>query len=450
MKLKEPLPYDVTNPKDIERYAKGLVGKTFRQVLSEVDTTTKKVKRKSNKGFLGQFLEENYFFYAPNSDMRPDFEEADVELKVTPLKRLKDGRFVAKERIVLGMINYMDIVKEDWDTSTFKMKNSLLLLIFYLFEKDKQRLDLLVVLVRLWNFSVKDLQIIKNDWERIIGKIREGKAHEISEGDTFYLGACTKGVDSKKSMREQPFSDIRAKQRAFSLKLKYVNHILAESDDTEPVIKRHEELQSKAPETIILERLEPYRGMDIEEIHAKIADDLNKGTKQYYASLAARMLGLKKNKIEEFEKADIEVKTIRLRKNGTPKEDMSFPYFEYNKIIDERWEDSRILEKLDKRFFFMIFKYDEHRRLRFLKGMFWKIPYEDLMEVKRVWNETKRRINQEREEELPKKSENRVSHVRPHGRDSSDTIETPSGKMLPKKCFWLNAKYLKEQIFEDM
>ena len=37
-------------------------------------------------------------------------------------------------------------------------------------------------------FSDTDLEIIKKDWELIKQKIANGKAHELSEGDTFYLG----------------------------------------------------------------------------------------------------------------------------------------------------------------------------------------------------------------------------------------------------------------------
>ena len=67
------------------------------------------------------------------------------------------------------------------------------------------------------NFSENDLKIIKDDWHTIINKIKDGDAHNISESDTFYLGACTKGVNSK-SLVSQPFSVKPAKPRAYSLK----------------------------------------------------------------------------------------------------------------------------------------------------------------------------------------------------------------------------------------
>ena len=46
-------------------------------------------------------------------------------------------------------------------------------------------------------------------------------------------------------------------------------------------------------------------------------------------------------------------------------------------------------------------------------------------EVRRVWEETVRRIKRVTHDALPKMSESRICHVRPHGRDSQDTLPTP-------------------------
>ena len=47
---------------------------------------------------------------------------------------------------------------------------------------------------------------------------------------------------------------------------------------------------------------------------------------------------------------------------------------------------------------------------------------------------------------LPKQSESRVAHVRPHGRDSRDTLPLPDGRVMTKQCFWLNNTYIAQQI----
>ncbi len=79
----------------------------------------------------------------------------------------------------------------------------------------------------------KDLQIIKETGTKSTQKSLDGKAHELSESDTFYLGACTKGATALKSLRNQPFNVEKAKQRAYSLKQSYVNHIIASISQNE-------------------------------------------------------------------------------------------------------------------------------------------------------------------------------------------------------------------------
>lgn len=37
------------------------------------------------------------------------------------------------------------------------------------------------------------MKVIQSDWEKIVNKVKIGEAHNLSEGDTLYLGACTKG-----------------------------------------------------------------------------------------------------------------------------------------------------------------------------------------------------------------------------------------------------------------
>ena len=49
-----------------------------------------------NKGGLGGFVEENIFNYSANNDDNPDFIDAGIELKVTPIKRNQDGSFSSK------------------------------------------------------------------------------------------------------------------------------------------------------------------------------------------------------------------------------------------------------------------------------------------------------------------------------------------------------------------
>ena len=211
--LKE-LPYDKKDPFSIEAYAKGLINNSLRSLYGgDLENAY------SGKGSLGQLIEFLYFGYQPNSNSKPDFPEAGVELKTTPIKKNSNG-FVSKERLVFNIIDFEEEYKYSFKESSFWKKNGLLLLIFYLYEIEKIEIDYIFKIARLWRFPLTDLKIIKDDWNTIVGKIKAGKAHEISEGDTLYLGACTKGSTALKSKRTQPFSNKKAQQRAFSLKSK--------------------------------------------------------------------------------------------------------------------------------------------------------------------------------------------------------------------------------------
>src|SRR5690606_4207532 len=214
---------DITSADSIIEFAKLLKNQTLRQACGiEIEKHGYK-----GKGNFGQILEKFYFGYEPNSDSEPDFKEAGIELKSSPLKTLRNGEFRSKERLVLNIINYLEVHKENFENSSFWKKNAHLLLVFYLHDKDLDSLDYLIKLVDGWQYPKEDLKIIKHDWETINQKIKDGKAHELSEGDTFYLGACTKGSTALKSYRNQPFNDEKAKQRAYSFKQGYVNHIIA-------------------------------------------------------------------------------------------------------------------------------------------------------------------------------------------------------------------------------
>jgi len=440
------LPYDRHDPNDIERYAKELIGKRFSDIYVPEENVKRIFSSSGNKADLGQYLERFYFLHETRSSKDPCFEEAGVELKVIPLEESKKGEFSTKESIVLNTIDYFTIVEEDWDSSSFLHKNRLLLLVFYLPGDTNERLDSVIKAVTLWDYGSNDLEIIKQDWQKIVNKVREGKAHELSERETLYLGVCSMGVRCL-SKRRQPFSDKLARQKSFSLKSSYVNSIVSRIGCVASVINARGELALGSDfEDTIVERFSKFQGLDVQSILLHVGKDLNPKAKSYYSGLAARMVGLSTDKIEEFERGDIIVKAIRLRKDGMPKESMSFPYFKYKEIVEETWETSTFLGQLDRRFFFMVFQDDRNNILRFKKVMFWAIPHSDLEEVREVWEETVMRIKNGMADNLPRIRDNRICHIRPHALNSMDTCETPQGEHLVKKSFWLNSTYIKEQI----
>ena len=457
------LPYNSYNKKSVVDYAKLLKGKSLREICEpEVIYHTY-----SGKGNFGQLLEKYYFKYEPNSVAEADFAEVGMELKSTPLKQLSNNEYRAKERLVLNIINYLQVVNQEFETSDFWKKNSSLLLIFYLHEPDTDILDFIIKLVDEWNYPNVDLQIIKRDWEFIKEKIKEGKAHELSEGDTYYLGACTKGANSN-SLRKQPFNDIPAKQRAYSLKQGYLNHIIAsisrnEKDIYGKLIDSNIDLQSFSLENIVIDKFRNFYGKTVQEIDNFTKLGLNQKSKNYFASLTKAILGIELDKeIEEFKKAEITVKTVRLKENNLPKEDISFPNFKYDEIIIEDWDDSNFKNILERKFLFVFYKY-ENNDLILKKVKFWNMPYADIQEAKKVWDKTKEIVqNGEivkeikgviRHTNFPNKAYNSVAHVRPHANNAKDTYPLPVRDKLTnlseytKHCFWLNNSYIRDVIY---
>ncbi len=457
------LPYDPQDKNSVVEYAKLLKGKTLREVC---DTRILE-HNYTGKGNFGQILEKFYFGYDPNSKSEADFLEIGMELKTSPLKQLKNHEYRSKERLVLNIINYIAIVNQQFEDSDFLKKNASLLLIFYLHQAGLDILDYLIKLVDEWSFSSTDLEIIKRDWELIKQKVVAGRAHELSEGDTFYLGACTKGANSN-STRQQPFSNIPAKQRAYSLKQGYVNHIIAtianETTGTYgKLIPSVAIAKKQSIEEIVTSKFKPYYGKTIEQILQSIKVELNTKAKSFYANLTKAILGIELDKeIEEFEKAEIIVKAVRLKENNLPKEDISFPNFKYEEIVNEEWDDSNFKDILEHKFLFVFFQF-ENEELILRKVKFWNMPFTDILEAEKVWAKTKEIVSNgnivkevrgaARYTNFPNKSFNSVSHVRPHATSAADTYPLPikdkltKAKEYTKHCFWLNNTYVRNEIY---
>lgn len=458
------LPYKRSSKESIVKYALNLKEKTFKEILLSDPNITDEdssslyeyYNNPRSKGSLGQLIEKHFFFYDINSKSEADFNEVGIELKVTPYTIKSNGSLRAKERLVLTIINYMkDYEEENFLKSHVYEKCALMLLVYYLYEPNKERLDYLINYIKLFQFPEEDLEIIKNDYKIIINKIKNGKAEEISEGDTNYLGACTKGANAN-SLREQPFSNEKAMQRAFCLKNSYMSYILNhyiinKTEEYESVVKDANILKEKTLEQYIISKLEPYYNQDIEFLKNKFNIPYQITNKSFTYLLAKGMLEIVNEKIEEFEKANIKIKAIRLRTDGMPKESMSFPTFKYTEIIKENWLDSELYETFSTtKYLFIIYQYVDENTLIFKKSMFWNVPERDLnTEIKRVWEDTIQRIKNNEYDNLPKISESSILHVRPHGQNSNDTYPTPDGKRATKKCFWLNASYIKKQIEES-
>ena len=453
------LGYNPADEESILVYASHLEGQTLNEAIPNYENTFN-----GGRGSFGLILETGYFGLERNNESRPDFEEVGIELKSTPLKRLRNGDLRAKERISLSMIDYNELAYERGPLSatSFWTKIKRMLLVFYEYSRDLGVLEYPVRIVRLWEFPEEDRLVLAKDWERIKSYVDKGEAHLLSEGLTNYLGAATKGASSS-DLTTQPYSREKAMRRAFSLKPTYVNQIirrlLNNAEDNLFSSLTREELGSSSIEQAFEQRVDKFIGKSVHEIASHLSEEqFNMSSYSVYAKMTRFMLGSSNSIPLELIQADVNVKSIRLKPNGVPKEAVSFPSFKYVDIVQETWYESTLFELLDsKKFLFSVFEIEDDDII--FKGIrFWSMPQSDIQVCKQVWEDTidkiengqivKKFTTSRRYTHFIKSSDRKKIHVRPHASNAKDTYPLPVHDELTgldkytKHSFWLNQRYL--------
>lgn len=480
---------DFSDPSSIERYAANLDGMTFRDILElgiapEGESAPKDFGSKKYKGGMGTLIEERYFGYKANSDDRPDFPEAGVELKATCFDVLKDGRKSAGERLVLTMIPYDRPVSLDYDSSHLKTKLSNILLIYYGRDRSVDKYDQRIERAVMVRLPEEDMKIIRADYEKIISYIQDGRADELSEGMTTYLGACTKGATEATMWVDQYYEYFntdtgeierrRAKRRAFSLKRSYMDYVLHTYVLGAPRVGEsivQDDGKFIDFESYVTGLIERHYGETDRQIAEQYGLEYT-GNKAQWTTLVYRMLGIKNNAAEEFVKAGISVRTVRVNNRGHIEQAMSFPPFEFKRLIEEDWETSPFHACLEtNRFFFVVFREDHDGVLHLDRCLFWAMGENEIEgPAKACWDETRKVIREGVElnpyrdasgklkvtNNLPGMADNPIVHVRPHtskaayrfadgteiGDIARNAYELPDGRWMTKQSFWFNKGYL--------
>lgn len=455
-------------------------GKTFR----ELDETGRG-ETVSNKGSLGNIIEESVLHYPVNSDAEADILVGNTryELKVTPIRHSGKGlkmKTVAKERLVLDIINYENLPRESFEDSRFWNKSKNIIIVYYYDDREdrktQSRLDCKVLKSIVLHYDENDLAVIREDWENIQSKVASGHADQLSESDTNYLSACTKGANAL-SVRKAPAPSgagvefIQAKQRAFSFKSSFMTSIAERA-----LVSRVQEYSLPiSPNQTLYGYLEscmrPFIGKRVDEIVFRLGvpQTDSKASKAY---LIMKMIGAEGRSVEsvdQFRKANVtKLKTVVLYPDGLPKEHMSFRQItedEWGELasFDAKWEDSFLYRYFEEnRFLVSVFEspapYAEHKAENdcFTGGFLWNMPEEDIERyVHPVWDYLHKLMTSGKSIHygrgtnlLPGASFNQVCHLRPKGRDGNDVVRLPNGEVITKQCFWLDRRYIASLIAE--
>lgn len=402
----------------------------------------------SDKGAIGKII-ENLFGVQNNSRKSADLDELGIEIKSTPMKIMSDNTFSSKERIVCSIINYNNLVNEsDFYKSDFYKKNKKLLIVFYHYLPNKSIQDYKILSSKIFNLdSLDDIEEIKKDYEIIKLKVEKGCAHLISGSDTKILEACTKGSNSK-SMRNQPNSLIKAKQRAFAFKNSFVKKLFYLSQECD-VDNIRFDIKN---ENDFLEAINKYKNFKIEDLTKKF--NISTKSKSYRFKMILGILNVDSlDQIKYFRDNNVCLKTIILEENNSIKEHMPICKIDINDIIFNSFENSEFYQNISMKYIIVIFKKSKDS-IGFLKEIkTFNFNSNDIKNAKNVFYKTKKVfIDKEIKNlnlffgSLIKPSYNLIFHIRPKARNKNDTYIINSGLRITKQAFWINKEDLLKKI----
>ncbi|MCR8743904.1 Sau3AI family type II restriction endonuclease [Romboutsia lituseburensis] len=432
---------------ELLNFTKNIIGKKF----IDIDTQKLLATNKKDKGILGKVVETGFYGYELNSNPEADFGELGIELKVSGFKTNKNSTISAKERLVLSMIDYSEIIDEEFEFSKLIFKNKKILIIWY--EYDYENKDnygeFVIKHYQLYNMGV-DEEVLKNDFNIIKSKVLKGEAHLLSEGDTSYLGACTKGAKGTDT-KTQPKSNILAKPRAFSLKNGYITGILRSIDISSQVLAKY-----KTAQEYIYEKLKPYIGMTQKEIWEQVSGIVFKEgdaiPKNLNKMISDRIIGKDKElgKIDDvFNKVIYEIKNLPVDKDNYPLERLSFKNL-HLEAFEYEWNDSEWKDYFEE-ISFIVITYEGSKKskngervLKDVKNI--SFTQEDIDLFGKSYNMVREAIKSKDISKLPypKSYENQILEIAPKGVKGDDAYNNFfKGN---KTCFMMDKDFVSSKI----
>jgi DNA mismatch repair protein MutH len=342
---------------------------SFREVL-DLDICPEGVSRDygnhSYKGGWGVLIEERYFGYKANSSREADLSDIGVEIKATCIDILKSGKLTAGERLSLTMIPYDEEVPASLYDSHLWKKCRQLLLIWYVRVKDKSAdpYQQRIRYVSLFTPPAKDMPIIEADYALITGLVRDGRADELSESLTTYLGAATKGAGGVRSIVPQAFyaPGKKARKRTFAYKQSYMRYVLHHYVMGEPEPESIVSNTSQLAHTSLVSYVTKIINAHVGKSDRRLCDELGikfSRNKAQWTTIAYRLLGLRKERAEEFDKASIRVRTVRPEQGlRRLEEHVPFLNIDFKALArEDDWQDSELRRLLVERtFLFVVFE----------------------------------------------------------------------------------------------
>lgn len=121
---------------------------------------------------------------------------------------------------------------------------------------------------------------------------------------------------------------------------------------------------------------------------------------------------------------------------------------DFQELYDLNFEESTLYRFLSETKFFFVVSEEIDSDYVLDRAIFWSMPEQMInKQVRSMWNQAQlatregivfTKSGSRTTNNLPKKSQNSIIHIRPHARNSKDTLTLPSGQEITKQTYFLN------------
>lgn len=337
---------------DIERILSSVLGTT----LGEADIKGIFEKYRGKKkvtGIAGDVIEQSVFGCDVDTKQHPDFlvDGIPTELKTTGVW-IRDGLWSAKEPITITAVSVNNIVKEEFYTSAFWHKAEHLLIVFYHYNSNSVVEAMRYSEFPIWGylfhvFDEADVRILLNDWEIVRDFIRE--AQKGPDPESMYPLISTK---LKKELMYIDTAPKWPKRPRFRLKKSFVTTIVqgykyGTKERLPHTYNSYRELDNKCHEITQI-----YCGRTLRELADIFGVSIR--AKNLAEQIVVRMFGgsaKKLNDIEQFSKAGVIAKSIKLSENDGRTEDTKLYKIDLDELLSQKeFEESDMYDYFSHQF----------------------------------------------------------------------------------------------------
>lgn len=438
--------FDASDRESVLRHGLQLVGRTAQEIAQTAAEGLAVWDPNASKGSVGQLV-ERWFDLDANSDAGPDLAAAGIEIKSVPLRRAR-RQLRSKERTSITMIDYHRVAVEPFLGTPLDLKTRLTLYVFFLWSQGEvaHGEDQRILRVMLHERDSIDLAGLTDAYEHVQRVSREGRAHLLSEGDTSPVGAATKGA--KGATRTQPFSQVRARPRAFAWRPFYTTGLFHTPDESKmrlPAVSGVDDLTRR-----VESRLDPLVGATVEHLRTRFASSVSSTAKNVAAATFRRILsGGDEDLMAGLERLGTTVRVSRVDPvTLRPREAVSFTPFDFREVAETPWEESDVLATLGRILFIVL---DAPKRApvggaRLRSVVMWSAEPDTIATMEREYELYRRAFTDSPPSEWPSQRSTQMLHVRPHGRDGRDVVPLPNGGTHVRSSLWLNQRFVQDVI----